>query len=468
MITAPLRALARDLRERKLRAEALLDQVIGCYAASEEQLHAYMTWTPDRAMVSAKAADHLFAAGIDLGPLQGIPVSVKDVYGLEGLLTFAGTRRALPPSFSNEGTLIRALKLQLPVITGKTHTPEFAFGGIGRNTHWGTPRNPWDAKIHRVSGGSSSGAAVSLVQGTAVLALGSDTAGSVRIPASWTGNAAIKTTRGRWPTDGIVPQSSFYDSAGLLGRTVDDIALGVGALERTLPGLADPYAADPPSVEAGNLRIGIPGEFLWLDCAPGIAEAVKAALDELARAGTRLVPVKFPEAKEAWALFRQGGIIATELYSFINEALPDRLAELDPVVSPRVLAAKDFPAAQFLARQRQIESLAKAAAPRLLQVDVLACPTVAIPPPTLEEVSRYDDYLARNFACLRNTAFVNYLGLCALTIPVGLDALCLPIGMQLVAAGGEDRRLLDIGRAVERVIGESAARLGKAPLSPLA
>jgi aspartyl-tRNA(Asn)/glutamyl-tRNA(Gln) amidotransferase subunit A len=298
MITAPLRALARGLRERKLRAEALLDQAIGFYGASEEQLHAYITW---------KAADHLFAAGIDLGPLQGIPVSVKDIYGLEGLPTFAGSRRALPPSFSNEGTLIRALKLQLPVITGKTHTPEFAFGGIGRNTHWGTPRNPWDAKIHRVSGGSSSGAAVSLVQGTAVLAFGSDTAGSVRIPASWTGNAAIKTTRGRWPTDGIVPQSSLYDSAGLLGRTVDDLALAVRALERNLPGLGDPYTADPPSVEAGDLRIGIPGEFLWLDCAPGIAEAVKTALDELARAGARLVPVKFPEAKEAWALFLQGG-----------------------------------------------------------------------------------------------------------------------------------------------------------------
>src|SRR5438874_1398245 len=126
MMTAPLRALARGLRERKLRAEALLDQAIGYYGASEEQLHAYITWTPDRAMVSAKAADHLFAAGIDLGPLQGIPVSVKDVYGLEGLPTFAGTRRALPPSFSNEGNLIRTLKLQLPVNTGKTHTPEFA------------------------------------------------------------------------------------------------------------------------------------------------------------------------------------------------------------------------------------------------------------------------------------------------------------------------------------------------------
>jgi aspartyl-tRNA(Asn)/glutamyl-tRNA(Gln) amidotransferase subunit A len=106
MITAPLRALARGFRERKLRAEVLLDQAIGCYRVSEDQLHAYMTWTPDRAMVSAKAADHLFAAGIDLGPMQGIPVSVKDVYGLEGLPTFAGSSRALPPSFSNEGTLI--------------------------------------------------------------------------------------------------------------------------------------------------------------------------------------------------------------------------------------------------------------------------------------------------------------------------------------------------------------------------
>jgi aspartyl-tRNA(Asn)/glutamyl-tRNA(Gln) amidotransferase subunit A len=467
MIDAPLRTLGRRLRERAIRAEAILEQAIGFHTASEGLLGAFKTWSPDLAMAEARAADALFAAGIDLGPLQGIPVSVKDVFGLAGLPIFAGAKRELPVSFSKEGPIVDALKHCVPVITGKTHTPEFAFGGIGRNSHWGTPRNPWDAKVHRVPGGSSSGAAVSLLQGTAVLALGSDTAGSVRVPASWTGNVGFKTTRGRWPTAGIVPQSRLFDSVGLLGRRVDDVALAAIALERNLPGLADGGSADPLPLEAGDIKIGIPAELLWNDCAPGIAEAVKAALDELARAGASLVSVKFPEANDAWAVFLQGGIIATELYTFLSEALPERLDELDPVVGPRVIAAKDVPASLFLARQRRIEQLAEAGAARLREVDVIVCPTVAIPPPTLDEVSFYDDYLARNFACLRNTAVVNYLGLCALTIPVGLDKSGLPVGMQLMAAGGSDRRLLDVGCAVERVIGDGRTRLGQAPLSPL-
>jgi aspartyl-tRNA(Asn)/glutamyl-tRNA(Gln) amidotransferase subunit A len=148
----------------------------------------------------------------------------------------------------------------------------------------------------------------------------------------------------------------------------------------------------PPDVS--DIRIGIPEQLLWTDCASGIAEKAKDALDELAHAGARLVPIKFSEATEAWAEFQQGGIIATELFTFLKDNLPEYISDLDPLIAPRVLAAQDFPAATFLSRQWRLERLAKSAQEQFGAVDVIACPTVAIPPPTLEEIATYNDYLS--------------------------------------------------------------------------
>ncbi len=466
MIREPLRVLVQALRDGRVTAAALVDEANACHRASESTLGAYKAWSPDVARAQAVAADALFAAGIDLGPLQGIPVSVKDLYGVEGLPVFAGAKRPLPPAFGREGAVVRSLRRQAAVMTGKTHTVEFAFGGIGRNTHWGTPRNPWDAHVHRVSGGSSSGAGVSLVQGTAVLALGTDTAGSVRVPASWTGTVGLKTTKGRWPTDGIVPLSPLHDTPGLLGRTVEDVAIAALALEGGIPGLRDGEPTELPRASVRTLRIGVPKGLLWDGCAPGVGEAVQSAVEELARAGAQIGGLELPEAEGAWAVFLDGGTSAAELFTFLEEALPERLDELDPIVASRILAGKEIPATRLLARQRRLEHLAAACVRHFDAFDVLLCPTVPIPPPKLEEVEALEDYRARNMACLRNTAVVSYLGLCALTMPVGLDALGLPVGLQLIAAGGSDRRLLAIGRAVERAIGDGGARLGRAPLQP--
>src|SRR5262249_19063321 len=159
---------------------------------------------------------------------------------------------------------------QLGVIMGKTHMVEFAFGGTGLNSHHGAPYNPWDATAHRSPGGSSSGAGVSLLEGSALLALGSDTAGSVRIPACMTGTVGLKVTLGRWSTDGVVPLSRTFDTPGLLARSVADAAYGFAALDPAL-GDAEGFIAKADTVSLDGIRIAVDGGFFWNDCDPGIA-----------------------------------------------------------------------------------------------------------------------------------------------------------------------------------------------------
>jgi aspartyl-tRNA(Asn)/glutamyl-tRNA(Gln) amidotransferase subunit A len=187
LMSRPLVEIAQELRERRLTSQEVAEAAIAQHERFGERLHAYCQWTPEKARETAKAADVAFASGATVGPLQGIPISIKDLYAAEGFPCFAGSSRRLPAEpWEKDGPLVATLRRQLGVIMGKTHMVEFAFGGTGLNSHHGAPYNPWDAATHRSPGGSSSGAGVSLLEGSAFLALGSDTAGSVRIPACMT------------------------------------------------------------------------------------------------------------------------------------------------------------------------------------------------------------------------------------------------------------------------------------------
>ena len=218
LLSRPLIEIARDLREKRASARELTEAAIARHERFGERLHAYSLWAPEQARAVADAADAAFAAGVSVGPLQGVPVSLKDLFAAAGYPCFAGSSRRLPADpWERDGPLVATLRRQLGVIMGKTHMVEFAFGGTGRNSHHGAPYNPWDAAAHRSVGGSSSGAGVSLLEGSALLAFGSDTAGSVRIPACMTGNAGLKVTLGRWSTEGVVPLSFSFDTPGLAG-----------------------------------------------------------------------------------------------------------------------------------------------------------------------------------------------------------------------------------------------------------
>jgi aspartyl-tRNA(Asn)/glutamyl-tRNA(Gln) amidotransferase subunit A len=454
LIDRSIPELAIGLREGRIKAEALAEEAIARHARYGKPLNAYKLWKPEVAKRMARAADALFKAGYDLGPLQGIPVSVKDLYAVKGWPTFAGSPKRLPREFEVEGPIIAGLRRQHAVFPGKTHTVEFAYGGIGWNPHWGTPRNPWDAKAHRVPGGSSSGAGVSLAEGSALVALGSDTGGSVRVPASLTGNVGIKTTFGRWSTEGISPLSPRLDTPGILTRSVADAAHAFGAI--------DLECAEAASV--AGLRIGVCDKLWWDDCSPGIAEGVKRALDELVKAGAKLVKFDLPGLKPVYDCFRQGGIVSVEFYSFLQNRLPQWIKTLDPMVVQRFAKARELSGVEFVRRCQLFDDHAKVANERLREIDVLVSPTVAITPPKLKDVSTVEGYGPRNLLTLRNTTIGNLMRLCAVTMPVALDKARMPVGLQLMARGGDDARLVGIALACERVLGTGAKRMGLPPM----
>ncbi|WP_035581140.1 amidase [Halomonas sp. TG39a] len=460
VIFLPIREQRARLRAGTLTATALAEASLAAYQQRGQHDHAYLTWNGEQALAMAKAADAVLAQGGDAGALMGMAVSIKDIYAVPGLPTYAGSSQRLPKCWERPGPVVSALLKQLPSVMGKTHSVEFAFGGLGTNAHWGAPRNPWDTSQHRTPGGSSSGAGVSLVGGTASLALGTDTAGSVRIPAAMTGVAGLKTTAGRWSTEQIVPLSSTLDTPGLLARRVDDIAFAFDALDSQLSGREEQVPATPC---LADLTFGVPETFFWDDCSPGIAETVRAAIKKLEAAGARIVTLELPGIDEAYELFKLGGVAAPELAAFLKTELPEMIDSLDPNVAARVKAADDMPAWEYVRRRTVLDSLYRSAAARMADVDAVLTPTVAITPPTIESLAPEGAYPKANMHALRNTVIPNFLGLCALTLPVGIDAVGMPVGLQVLGGPWQDAKLLAVGQAIENELGTGLEILGQPP-----
>ena len=462
IVDSPLADIAAALRGGRVRALDLLAAAEAAHARWGAALGAYSLWALELARHAAQAADAAFAAGVSTGPLQGIPFSAKDLFGVTGLPTHAGSARRLPPAWEREGPLVACLRRQLAVLTGKTHMVEFAFGGTAANAHHGAPRNPWDPAGARSPGGSSSGAGVSLLEGSAYLALGTDTAGSVRIPAAATGNVGLKVTRGRWSAEGLVPLSHTYDTPGILVRSAADAAWCFGAVDAAW-GDATALLAHIAR-DLSGVRIGLGEPALWQDCAPDIAALVQAALAKAEAAGARLVEHRMPAVAEGNAVFRAGGISGIELAGFLQAELPDWPEILDPVNRPVVARAATVPAAEYIARLRLLDRLALRAQAELASVDVLACPTLCHAPMRVDEITDDASHWAGNRELTRNTVFANFFGLCGITLPVGRDALGMPVGLQLVAAPRQEEALLAIACAIERTVGMPREILGRPPM----
>ena len=463
--TLSLRNIAAALRAGALTAAALTEHAIERHERLGGPLAAYMHWDPVAARAAAKAADAAFAAGTDLGPMQGIPVSVKDLFGVSGMPTQAGSPKRLPARFEAEGPVVGALRGQLAVFMGKTHTVEFAFDGLGVNPHLGAPRNPWDAAHHRLAGGSSSGAGVSILEGSAYVALGSDSGGSVRMPAAITGTVGLKTTAGRWSLDGIVPFSPSLDSPGPLTRTVADAAHAFAAIDPVCDPVALGHALD--AAEAAGLELGYTEEHFWDNCSPGVAEGVRGAFGELEKAGARIVEIDFPEAAAGQAEGMKGKLVEAEFLAIMREELPEWLETLNPILAGRLTSLENpalLPAVDYLANLWAMRRLAAAADARLEAVDAFVCPTVVGTTPREEDVRTPEAYSAANRLVHQNTYLFNVLGLCAVTMPVALDKSGMPVGLQIVGRANTEERLLAIARACEKVLGTGPERLGAPPL----
>jgi aspartyl-tRNA(Asn)/glutamyl-tRNA(Gln) amidotransferase subunit A len=458
----PIAEIAALLGEGKLKARALAEEAIANHERFGSRLMAYSQWAPEHARKCADAADAAFAVGSRAGSLQGIPTSIKDLFAVAGFPTYAGSPRRLPAKFEIDGPVVANLRAQLATVMGKTHMVEFAFGGTGQNAHYGSPRNPWDATAHRSPGGSSSGAGVSLCEGSALLAFGTDTAASVRLPAAMTGNAGLKLTKGRWSTEGIVPLSFTLDTPGILARSMADAAFSFAALD---PDHGDGFAflrGVPTGVD--GIRIGIADPWFWEGCENGIGDIVRRAIDSLAHAGAVVTEAALPEAREVFAIYVEGGISAIELRAFLDRELPDWLATIDPVNAPALKNAENLSAREYLSRRLRLLDAAKSAVARFDHVDVIAAPTVMFTPHVLTDEVSAEQFWARSRNIVHNVAPVNYLTLCAATLPVGLDRLGMPVGLQFIARGGDDDRLVAIACAAERVLGTPRETLGAPPM----
>ncbi len=412
-----------------------------------EGARACLTIYADTARAAADAADARAASGATLGPLDGAIVSIKDLFDVTGEATRAGSKilaEEAAPAVS-DAAVVRRLRGAGAVIVAKTNMSEFAFSGIGANPHFGTPRNPRDRA--RVPGGSSAGAPVAVADGMCDIAIGTDTGGSVRIPAALCGLVGFKPSRQRIPTDGAFPLSKTLDSVGPIAKSVADCAKADAIMA------GEAFTPFEPAALAG-LRFGI-AEGMPLDRLDDtVAAAFTAAIARLDDAGVRISHEALPLFDDMAAVNAKGGIPPPEACAVHRDRIARRAADIDPNVRVRIERGCAVTEADYADMMQEQARLVRAMAARLAALDVLVMPTTSIVAPTIAEVADPKVFAARNAAVLRNTAIVNFFDLCAISLPLpAAQAGTLPVGLMLIARNGQDHRLLRVASAVMQLFG---------------
>jgi aspartyl-tRNA(Asn)/glutamyl-tRNA(Gln) amidotransferase subunit A len=424
------------------RLEAILERL----RARESEERVFLRLYEEAARAAADAADARRRAEAPLGPLDGAIVSIKDLFDVAGETTTAGSvalRDAAPAM--QDAAIVRRLRQAGAVIVGKTNMVEFAFSGVGLNPHYGTPGNAADPE--RIPGGSSSGAGVSVAEGTSDISIGSDTGGSVRIPAAFNGIVGFKPTARRVPLAGALPLSYSLDSIGPLARSVQACADTDAVMAGEEPGPIAPFPL-------AGLRIGVPRGRLFEETEPAVAEAFEAALRHLSAAGARVADCAVEDLLQEMAdATRAASIASMEAAEIHADWLDTKADAFDPRVRSRIVLSGTVPAPVYIRTMRRRASLAAAMDERMTPFDVLALPTVAIlPPPTRPLVDSDELYMKANLLILRNTMVANQFDLTSISLP--MPGTPLPVGLMLVSRHGTDRRLLAIAAGVERRLAE--------------
>ncbi len=448
--------LARQLRSGDLSPVALTEHCLARMQALDHTLHAFRLTTPERAMAAARAAEMALNAGQDLGPLHGIPYAAKDLFDVQGLPTTAGSNLLLDHVASEDAAVTACLARAGMILLGKTHTVQFAYGGVGINHDHGTPHNPWHQTPH-VPGGSSSGSGVAVAAGLVPMALGSDTGGSVRIPASLCGTVGLKTTVGQVSRAGVFPLSWSLDSVGPLTRSVEDAALVYQCIHGPDP--RDPSTRNAAFHDVmatlrhgvGGLRLAFAETVFWDDADAEVAYAVRQCGDVFANLGAQVERIDFPEAADALALNPGGLVIAAEAYTIHRERLEAHAEQYDPVVGSRMMIGKDIRATDYLQTTQAWDRLRQQVGQTLLDVDALLVPATMIPAkPNATIDADMDTYVHHNLSYLRNTSIGNILGLCGLSVPCGFTSEGLPIGLMIYGKPCHEAMVLRIGYAFEQ------------------
>jgi aspartyl-tRNA(Asn)/glutamyl-tRNA(Gln) amidotransferase subunit A len=444
MANPTIQQLAADLAAGRTTSRKLTEEALAHIEdAKGEGKRAFVKVWRTQALAAAEASDALRKAGMTASLLAGIPVSIKNLCNVAGETTLAGSKALgdAPPAESDAPVVAR-LRAAGAVIVGSTNMSEFAFSGVGFNPHYGTPGNPADRA--RVPGGSSSGAAVSVADRMAVAALGTDTGGSVRIPAAVCGIVGFKPTARRVPIDGVVPLSTSLDSIGPLANSVECCAI-VDAVFA-----AEPIAVPEPMPLAG-LRLAVPKHYVMDDLDPVVAKAFERALKALAGKGVRLEHIDLPQLNELPAINAKGGFAAAEAYAWHKELIARRGGDYDPLVAPRIRRGAEMTAADYIELLAKRADLQNRVAAITSNYDAMVMPTCAITAPTLDEVSTPEGFTKKNMLLLRNTSVGNFLDHCGISLPCHASGE-LPVGFMLMGEAMADKRVLAMARSVAPVV----------------
>jgi aspartyl-tRNA(Asn)/glutamyl-tRNA(Gln) amidotransferase subunit A len=439
--------LSKKLSNGKIDAVELSESVLDNIAACDDQA-IFISVFKDRALAEAKAARKRLKAGKPLSLLDGVPIGWKDLFDVEGRVTTAASvvLKSNPPA-AKDAKLVAAGKASGMVAIGALNMTEFAYSGIGLNPHYGTPRNPNDLKTHRSPGGSSSASGVVVAKGLLPVAIGTDTGGSIRIPASFNGVVGYKSSTGHYPMDGVFPLSRTLDTLGPLAKTVEDCVV----VDAVLRGLAKPKIK--PASPKGQVFV-VPDNIMFDGIEPAVAANFEAALKRISKAGGKIIHKKFPMFEAILDLIKtRGNVLGAEALHLHSTRVngPDA-ARMDQRVVKRIKMADQMSAVDLVeVLLRRQELIAECNA--LIGDAIVACPTtphVAMPIAPLEV--DMEEFFRVNAKTLRNTMLGNFLDWCGLAIPSGVDSNSMPTGFLLSARHGRDAHILGQGLTLETLI----------------
>jgi aspartyl-tRNA(Asn)/glutamyl-tRNA(Gln) amidotransferase subunit A len=436
-----LARLAADLAAGRTTSRALVEEALARIAdPAGEGKRVFVKVYAEAASAAAEAQDRLRAAGYVASPLAGIPVSIKDLFDVAGEVTLAGSRALddAPPAKA-DAPIVARLKAAGAVVIGRTNMTEFAFSGVGINPHYGTPGNPHDRSL--IPGGSSAGAPVSVADGMAAVAIGTDTGGSVRIPAALCGLVGFKPTQYRVPRDGATPLSTTLDSIGPIGVSVACCTL-------TDAVMAGEPADVPAAVPTEGLRLGIPQTVMLDDLEVPVAAGFERAVSALARAGARIVELPLEMLGDYARINIKGGLPVVEAFAWHEKLIERRGQDYDPRIRTRIGRGREMTAAEYIRLVEARADFIRRFDAETEAFDALVMPTVPMTAPPVTAFARDEDYTRLNVKLLRNTSIINFLDRCALSLPIEPPGTA-PVGLMVVGRHGEDRRLLAIGIGIE-------------------